>query len=381
MEYKNKTELHKRILAHIAVCMITLLAIVIIVPWAARLLAPLIVAWIIALMANPLVKFLEKKIKIVRKHGSVIVIVTVIAIIGILIYAIVGAVASQVSSLIIELPDVYTTVFNNIQKALTSLHEKYDIIPKNIQSVFESKEGSINEYILTALSSIKTSPVSTVGNVASSLIDWFVLFILTTMLTYFFVADNEKIKNAFRRHTPESVMKSWHMVKDTIVKAVGGYLKACFEIMIVIFAILFIIFMIMGVNYAGLIAMITSIVDFLPFVGTGTILMPWAVYCIITGSYREAVILIAAYFITLMVRRLLEPKLVGDSVGMSPFLTLLSMFVGYRLIGMLGLIIGIPVGMILQLFYEEGIFDHTIYGIKILIHDVNEYRKFWQFKG
>ena len=62
---------------------------------------------------------------------------------------------------------------------------------------------------------------------------------------------------------------------------------------------------------------------------------------------------------------------------MSPFLTLISMFIGYRLIGMLGLIVGIPVGMIIQVFYREGIFDHTIDGIKILANDINEYRKFW----
>ena len=109
----------------------------------------------------------------------------------------------------------------------------------------------------------------------------------------------------------------------------------------------------MRIEYAGLIAMITAVLDFLPFVGTGTVLMPWAVYNIITGGYRDAVFLIAAYFITLIVRRLLEPKLVGDSVGMSPFLTLISMFIGYRLIGMLGLIVGIPVGMIIQVLLQK----------------------------
>ena len=84
----------------------------------------------------------------------------------------------------------------------------------------------------------------------------------------------------------------------------------------------------------------------------------------------------AAYFISLFVHRILEPKLIGDSVGMSPFLTLISMFIFYRLIGMLGLIIGIPIAMVLQAFYEGGVFDNTIRGIKILVKDINEYRKF-----
>ena len=84
----------------------------------------------------------------------------------------------------------------------------------------------------------------------------------------------------------------------------------------------------------------------------------------------------AAYVICLVVHRLLEPKLVGDSVGMSSFATLLSMFIGYRLIGMLGLIIGIPVGMILKAFKEQGVFEPIVRGVKILVQDFNEYRKY-----
>lgn len=166
------------------------------------------------------------------------------------------------------------------------------------------------------------------------------------------------------------------MTKDIIVKAIGGYLKACFQIMIVVFVILFTIFLIMGQKYAALIALITAFLDFLPFLGTGIILTPWAIYEIITGDYKAAVILVAAYFISLFVHRILEPKLIGDSVGMSPFLTLISMFIFYRLIGMLGLIVGIPIAMVLQAFYEGGVFDNTIRGIKILVKDINEYRKF-----
>ena len=78
----------------------------------------------------------------------------------------------------------------------------------------------------------------------------------------------------------------------------------------------------------------------------------------------------------MIVRRLIEPKLVGDSIGISPFLTLLSMFIGYHWIGMLGLIIGIPVGMIIKALFEQGVFESQIRGIKILAKDINEFRKY-----
>lgn len=376
MEECNNRELRKKICVHLAVCLAVILAVVFIVPPLFRLFLPLIVAWCIAMLANPLVRFLENKIKIMRKHGTVIVIVLVLALICAVIYGIICFIAIQVSSLIGDLPGLYETVVGNLQQAMSNLHQKFNIIPADIQGVFGKKNVQLNEYILTALKSLKSSPVSTVGNFASSLIDFFVVLVLTLMMTYFFVADHDKIKSSVIMHIPSSVKKSWNMIKDIIVKAIGGYIKACFQIMIVIFAILFIIFTFMGQKYAALIAIITAFLDFLPFVGTGTILTPWAVYDIITGDYKSAVILVAAYFLTLFVHRILEPKLIGDSVGMSPFLTLISMFIFYRLIGMLGLIIGIPIGMVLQAFYEGGVFDNTIRGIKILVKDINEYRKF-----
>ena len=248
------------------------LAVVFIVPPLFKLFLPLIVAWLIAMLANPLVRFLENKIKIMRKHGTVIVIVVVLALICAAIYGIICFTAVQVSSLVGELPELYQSVVNNLQSAMSSLHDKFNIIPADIQSMFGKRNMQLNEYILTALKSLKSSPVSTVGNVASSLIDFFVLLILTLMMTYFFVADHDSIKEAVEKHTPDSIKKGWQMVKDIIVKAIGGYLKACFQIMIVIFAILFIIFLLMGQKYAALIAFITAFLDFLPFVGTGTVL-------------------------------------------------------------------------------------------------------------
>lgn len=376
MEEENKKEIHKRICVHLAIIICSLLLLVFLVPKLIRFFAPLIIAWIIAMMANPLVHFLEKKINIVRKQGSAIVIVMVIIAIIALIYVVVSTLFSQVSSMIETLPDVYESVSSNLQNFVNSLHQKYNIIPENINKIFVGDEGKFNDYILALLNSIQ-EPVSTVSSAASSLINMFILSILTLMLAYFFTAGNDKIKAVVKKHMPESIKDSIRLIKNTVFTAIGGYLKACFQIMILMFLILFIFFSIMRINYAATIAIITAILDFFPFVGTGFVLMPWAAYSAITGAYLKAAVLILTYFITMLVRRLLEPKLVGDSVGMSPFLTLLSMFIGYRIMGMLGLIVGIPIGMILKEFYEKGIFDNTINGIKILANDINEYRKYW----
>lgn len=378
MEEESRTEIYKKICVHLAVVLCGILFIIFVLPCLAKFFTPLIIAWIIAMMANPLVHFLEKRIKIMRKHGSAIVIVLVIVAIVCLLYMVTAALFTQVSSMVETLPGIYENVMDNLQQFASSLHEKYDIIPANIKNFFSDNESKINEYILAALNSLSTSPVSAVGSVASSIIDTFIISILTLMIAYFFTAGNDKIKASVKRCMPESINESIDIIKNTVFIAIGGYLKACFQIMVVMFIILLLFFVVMRVDYAMPVALITAILDFLPFIGTGTVLMPWAVYSVITGEYLKALALVMAYLLTMIVRRLLEPKLVGDSIGMSPFLTLISMFIGYRLMGMIGLIIGIPVGMVLKEFYEKGLFNHTIEGIKILAGRINDYRKYWQ---
>lgn len=115
MEEKSRRELRKKICVHLTLVLCGILFIVFAVPKLAGFFAPLIVAWIIAIMANPLVHFLEKRIKIVRKHGSAIVIVLVILIIIGLLYALLNTLFVQMSSLVEKLPDIYETVMGNIQ--------------------------------------------------------------------------------------------------------------------------------------------------------------------------------------------------------------------------------------------------------------------------
>ena len=90
---------------------------------------------------------------------------------------------------------------------------------------------------------------------------------------------------------------------------------------------------------------------------------PWAIIDVISGNYFRAIGLVIIYLICQVVKQLLQPKMVGDSIGLNPLATLLFMFVGYRLYGVFGMIIGIPVGMVLVNMYRIGMFDRLIRGI------------------
>ena len=377
---EDRKDLHRRILVNLGVALAGVLFLIFVVPQLVRFLMPLIVAWIVAMIANPIIRFLEKRIKIMRKHGSALVIILVLAALIAAFYGLAVLVASQFSSWVTELPDVYDSVTQNLQHLFRSLHQKYNIIPADVKLAFDQRENMLDSYIQKAidglLKMVKSGSLSKVSSLASSMMDFLVYAILTILASYFMTVEKDHFTKLLQEKTPAGVQRIWDKIKKIFIRAIGGYFKAHFQIMIVIFFITVIPFAFMGISYSGLLAVVIAIVDFLPFFGAGTVLVPWAVYRLLTGSYTYAAILFVIYVVVLIVRQALEPKLIGDNIGTSPFETLVFMLVGYRLAGMLGLIVGIPVGMILMECYREGMFDDYIRGIKILARDINEYRKY-----
>jgi predicted PurR-regulated permease PerM len=96
----------------------------------------------------------------------------------------------------------------------------------------------------------------------------------------------------------------------------------------------------------------------------------------INGNYLRAVVILVLYLVCQVIKQVLQPKMVGDSIGVSPFLSLLFMFIGYRLQGFIGLILGIPIGLVFVSFYRLGLFERLIRGFKIIVSDINEFRKY-----
>lgn len=377
---EDRKELHRKIYVNIGLALVLILFVVFLLPRLLHFFAPLIVAWIVALIANPVIRFLEKRIKLMREHGTALVIVLVLVAISALMYGILAVIFGQISSLLQELPAVYTSVVDNLQEVFQELHTKWHFIPVDFRKMLDNRENAMNDYIITALNSmiegLNSGTFSKVGSVASSVMDFIVYTVLTILASYFMTVEKDNISKALQENTPKGLQEFFIKVKNICIQAIGGYFKAHFQIMVVIFFITVIPFAIMGISYSGLLAVLIAVVDFLPFFGAGTVLIPWAIYELITGSYRYGIILVVLYLVIMVVRQLLEPKLIGDSIGIGSFQILIFMLIGYRLSGMLGLILSIPVGMVVMACYREGMFDDYIRGIKILAQDINEYRKY-----
>ncbi len=372
----KRVRVYLQILTNLILTIALVLLIVFVLPKALHFFLPFVIGFIISLIANPLVRFMEKRIKIVRKHGSAIIIVLVLAAVVGVIYLAISLIVHEAVSLIQDIPNIVNAVtafFDTLSKELSGVIDK---LPEGIQKMFDNMNTTITEYITGFVGSMSLPTLSDAGGYVKDIANFFLNFVITILASYFIIAEHDKLAVALSRVVPESLKNTWHLVTDNFRNAVGGYFKAQFKIMWIITLILFVVFEILRVNYSFLLALLIAFLDLLPVFGTGTVLWPWIVVDIVNGSYKRAIVLALLYVGCLLVKQLLQPKMVGDSIGVSPFAALFFMFVGYQFSGVIGMILGIPVGMILISFYKLGMFDRLIQGFKIIAADLNNFRKF-----
>ena len=243
-----------------------------------------------------------------------------------------------------------------------------------IQDGWNTVVANLDQYMGDLVSRISEPTVMAAGNFAKSLPSYLISVIVAILSAYFFTIQREDVLKWMKQIAPPSVEKRMTLVMDNLRYAVGGYFKAQFKIMGVVFLILLVGFAVLGVRYFVLVAFLISFLDFLPFFGTGTAMIPWGIYKFLMGDYKMAILLIAIYAVTQLVRQLLQPKLVADSVGMNPLVTLLLLYIGYRIGSVLGMILAVPVGMVLINMLQAGAFDYILDDVRILVDGILELR-------
>lgn len=365
-ELRSKNSIPK-LLLNLFVPIIICALIALVVPWLCTLFMPFVVGYIISLIANPLVKFLDKKINIKRKAGSAIVIILVLAFVVLIFYGIFLAVSMTFHSIMDNLPAItasFKEEYEEISRVLTRVGQT---MPRDMRESYEDFGKKITEAFTTWVSGLGSGSLSTyVSTFASNLPNMLIGIIFGLLSSYFFIADKLKIEWWVKANLPSGVNKTIKEIKHNCIDVIGGYFKAQFKIMAVVYVVLLIGLGIFRAPYYALSAFGIAFVDMLPFFGTGTVLGPWAIIKILTGEYTKAIYLIILYLVTQLVRQLIQPKLLGDSIGLNPFATLFFMYVGFLWGNVLGMIVAVPIAMLFINLCKSGVFDNMVYSAKTL---------------
>ena len=360
---------------NLILAVVIVLVAVYVLPKAIVFFMPFVIGYIIAWIAGPVVHFLEKKIKIRRKMGSAVTIILVIGLVVFLSYVLGVQLIRMLIGFIRDLPAMWQGLENDIKQIGERFSDIFIKFPKEVQDVINGIATNTSELAAETIGKISSPTINAVGNFAKRLPAIIIGLVMCLLSSYFFVAGRNEFSEKLRNAIPEGIWKRLQMIKRSVSKAVGGYFKAQCKIEVWIYLLLVIGLFILKVEYTPLIAFGIAIMDFLPFLGTGTILIPWAIVKLLNSEYQVAIGLLIIWGVTQIVRQIIQPKYVGESAGIAPLPTLFLLYIGYKMGSVIGMIVAVPLGIILLTMYQEGVFNTTKYSIQILIAGFNKFRK------
>ena len=364
-----------RMILNIVIPLLGLCLVIFLGPRLLHFFMPFVVGWILALLANPLVRFLERRVKLVRRHGSMLIIIAALAIVIGLFYGAGLLVYREMGSFLADAPEIYQSVIAEIENALQNGRKLAEYFPQNLQPPLLAFSDNLDGLFGKLVSRAAEPTVQIAGHVAKSIRNLLVNMVIIILSSYLFLADRESIMRWLKEHLPAFVFRYIEYMKRDAKGLIGGYFLAQFRIMCVVALILAAGFLVLGVRYGVLLAFLTAILDFLPIFGTGTVLFPWAVVKLFAGEYAYATGLILLYILTQVVRQIIQPKIVGESMGLPPLMTLFLLYLGFKLRGLTGMILAVPVGLVFINFYKYGAFDSMIRNFRMLMEAIQKFRR------
>ncbi|MBQ9157684.1 MAG: sporulation integral membrane protein YtvI [Eubacterium sp.] len=321
---------------------------------------PFVASSILAMLAAPLCTLLEKQIKLNKRWASAVIIILVLLLVAGLFYLIIGMIGRELIQFLTNAPGYY----QSFRSMVRNLEENLIRVVSPVAPDFGEQIQKISDEIVKEAGSVANTiaprTVDMLGSAATNLTNGLIGAVVMLISAYIFIADREKLSGRILALLPEDMSSRILEIKDKLMAAMGGFFVAQFKIMGIIFVILLLGFLIMRNPYALLLALIIAFLDLLPVIGTGTVLIPWALLSLLQGSYRQGIFLIILYIICLLGRQLLQPKIIGDSVGLDTLPTLVLIYTGYKLNGMKGIILALLVGIIFVTFLKLGMFDKKI---------------------
>lgn len=374
MDGKGSRRTYLKVVMNLGIVLALILLCIFVVPRVVIYFMPFVIGWIIALIASPLVRFFERQFKVKRKAGSAFVIISVIALVILAGYFLGMKLTEQVADFVREVPEMWESTQQDFAEIGHKLENFGRHLPEEVQRTFKNITENVDQYFGELMGTLSTPTIEALSRFAKNLPSIIIGIIMSLLSAYFFVADKDYVPNLLSKAVPESILERWDMVKRGLKRAVGGYFKAQLKIELWMYVLLAVGFWILQVKYAFIIAVGVAFLDLLPFFGTGTVLLPWAAVKFLSGDYTMVIGLLIIWGVGQLARQLIQPKIVGESVGLSPIPTLFLLFIGFKAGGVVGIIIAVPLGIIVLNMYEEGVFDNTLNSLKVLYASISNFR-------
>mgnify|MGYP000860377371 CR=1 FL=1 len=303
--------------------------------------APFVIALLVSYINEPVIKLLEK-IKIPRKVAACISLLFTMSVLVLLITLGIIKIYNELIALQDNINTYSQDISHKLNKMLSKFTSFYNTLPVEITNTITKNLSTLSEKITTLITAVIQYTINTVSSIPRVTI----FTIVTILGTYFISSDRKAISSFFYRQLPFSWRKRIAGLKKDTIKALVGYFRAILILMGFTFLEVSVGLFLLDVKYAFLLALIVALSDAVPIVGTGVVMLPWILWNVFTDNMPLAFGLAIIYILGILIRQIMEPKIIGSQIGLHPLVTLLAMYIGLRFFGILGMFIG-PVSIII----------------------------------
>ncbi|MFC4409334.1 sporulation integral membrane protein YtvI [Chungangia koreensis] len=314
---------------------------------------PIVLALFVAFLMEPLVEVTMKRYKLTRKISVIVLFSLFLAIISMFFYFAITQMIGKIIQLTKTAPDYFnklTGVWIDIQNTLFNFTEGLPIeIVESIQSELDRLLISIRDSLLAILD------YETVTSLLTSIPNLFISFIFFLIALFLFMLELNELKKMFFRHLTTETAEKMRFMITRLNKVIFGFLKAQLLVSLIILSVTLVGLFFITPKYAIVMSFIIILIDVLPILGSTMVLAPWAAYQFISGDAAFGTKLAILAIILSLIRRVIEPKVMGSHIGLSPLATLISMFIGLKLFGLIGLFLGPFVVIVFTTAREAGI--------------------------
>jgi sporulation integral membrane protein YtvI len=318
--------------------------------YALPFVVPFVIALILAEVMNPLISRLQRLPRVSRSLavGLVLTIAVVILLVG--ITALTAELFADLQALIQQLPALYNTAVdlgNRYAEAFGTFHSS---LPASVQALISSNMGKVQQ----ALTAAATQLTGVVG-LFTSLPNFMLNVVIAVVSTFYIARDRREIGDFLLRLFPREWRPQLRQVKQEVWTSTMGYAKA--QLVVILIATIYSItaLSILGVDYSVLVGILIGVADLLPLLGPGAIYLPWAAYAGFTGHLRFGIWLLVIWAIQMVIRQVIEPRIVGEQMGLHPLATLFAIYMGFQVFGAMGFVLGPIVAILLMAVIRSGL--------------------------
>ncbi|NLK00554.1 MAG: sporulation integral membrane protein YtvI, partial [Clostridia bacterium] len=307
-----------------------------IIVFALPIAAPFVIGALIAALIDPLVAYFGEELKI--KRGTAVFFSLSLIFVFVIFLAVIGIskLSVEMVKLSKELPNYSRNLTIYAKDLITQVRAIFSTLDPQWMESMHSTVGTI----ISGVTNVTYAATNLMFAIIKALPNLLLLTMISLIASFFLSRDKETIAEFFTKVLPVRTYEGLFSIAEDLGKTIFGYLRAQLTLMFITAAQTIVGLILLGVDYALTMGLLVGIFDILPILGPGTVFIPWIIVEIIKSNYSLAVGISILYIFIIAVRQILEPKVVADSIGLHPLATLMSIYIGLKIFGFIGMVLG-----------------------------------------